>query len=190
MCTVLLPPGVHPIAVKYIISYIIPYHIMYQIAATGLYTVERLSYGNKVWECGLDALAQDRNQWRDLIKSIKKLFVPWKTRHFFVRRMTIGFSSTLLQQQSRCTARGSRRGAAEDSVLTGQYALSKGALTTSKPLLGPPSFPLNRHWVSYPGCKAAGTWSKPLTSYCGCYKWVELLAGVKLDYQSLRNVWQ
>jgi hypothetical protein len=28
MCTVLLPPGVNPIAVKYIISYIISYHIM------------------------------------------------------------------------------------------------------------------------------------------------------------------
>jgi hypothetical protein len=28
MCTVLLPPGVNPIAVKYIISYIISYHII------------------------------------------------------------------------------------------------------------------------------------------------------------------
>jgi len=31
MCTVLLPPGGYPIAVKYIISYHISYHIIYHI---------------------------------------------------------------------------------------------------------------------------------------------------------------
>jgi len=40
MCTVLLPPGVNPIAVKYIISYIISYRISYHIMSQSDGSVE------------------------------------------------------------------------------------------------------------------------------------------------------
>jgi hypothetical protein len=69
------------------------------------------------------------------------------------------------EQQSRSMTRGSCSEAAEDSALPGQDAMLKGTLTSSTPFLEPPSFLFYRYWVSYPGCEAAGTWSKLVTSY-------------------------
>ena len=45
MCTVLLPPGGNPIAVKYIISYhIVSYHIIYHIVSYHILSYHIISY--------------------------------------------------------------------------------------------------------------------------------------------------
>jgi len=49
-------------------------------------------------------LAQNRNQWPDLVKSIMRLCVPRKTQHSFVRRMSIGFSKYFALRNSKADA--------------------------------------------------------------------------------------
>ena len=61
MCTVLLPPGVNPIAVKYIISYHISYHIIsYHIISYHIISYHIILYRFK---CSVPIWAATLNKW-------------------------------------------------------------------------------------------------------------------------------
>jgi hypothetical protein len=88
----------------------ISYHI-YRIATTGLYTVKRLSYGNKVWECGLDAFGSGQEPMAWSYKIDKETLCSMKDSALLREKNDYRLLKyfALLEQQSRCTALGSRR---------------------------------------------------------------------------------
>lgn len=68
-------------------------------------------------------LAQNRNQWSYLVKidaSHERFGIPSSEERLSASQVLCS-----VEQQSRCKTRGSSSGAAEDSMLPGQYAMLK-----------------------------------------------------------------